>query len=233
MAFVERAASVMKTYLDHPASAKAADQAHHDVPDPLAGLVGAERAAVDAARAAPYDTVRLHAAMELLRTSQKLAELDALYDAAPSATQCDAAVLSVWCSVPRIQSNGPEMLRRAEEMFRLHPGHFKSRVHMMFALHATKGYEETMQQVEVWMAEFPDNADLISTAAIIAHASQRWAVAEQYWLWMDKNFPGGLDAHMFRLHVLGLRHQGKDAEAAEAFDEARRKYPDHPILAYV
>jgi Polysaccharide biosynthesis enzyme WcbI len=229
--FVERAASVMKMYLDRPAGAAAAVPGHHDGPDPLAHLVGAERAAVDAAREAPYDTAILHGAMSLLRTSQKLAELDALYDAAPRATQCDSAVMSIWCSVPRMQRDGPEMLQRAEEMLRLHPGQAKARVHMIFALHATKGYEETMRQVEVWMAEFPDNPDIISTTAIIAHASHQWSVAEQYWRWMDKNFRGGLDAHMFRMLVMELRCQSKDAEAAQALDEARRKYPNSPALA--
>jgi hypothetical protein len=199
--------------------------------DPLGQLVEAEREAVDAAREAPYDAAVLHHALNMLRKNGKLAELDMLYDAAPRATQCDAGVISVWCSVPRIQRNGPEMIRRAEEMLRLHPGDVKARSHMIFAQHATKGYGEAIRQAEIWMAEFPDDHNIIGPAATIALASDQWSVSEQLWRRMDKIHPGGLDAGMWRMFVIALRRQGKDEEAAQAFDEARRKYPDSPVFA--
>ena len=199
--------------------------------DPLAHLVGEEWEAVVAARIAPYDGARLHWVMSLLRRNQKLAEVDALYDAAPRAMQCDADVISVWCSIPRIRRDGPEMLRRATEMFRLNPKNVKACSHMIFALHATKGYEETMRQAEIWMAEFPDNENIIAPAAIVASDSQHWSAAEQLLRRLEKIFPPGMDApNCFRL-VVALRCLAKADEAAEVLDEARREFPDHPLLA--
>jgi predicted RNase H-like HicB family nuclease len=215
--------------LDHPD--KAAVEGNRHETDPLSHLVGAERAAVDAARAAPCDTRVLHDAMNLLRNQRKLAEVDAIYDAAPHETQCDAAILSVWCSIPRMRGDGPEMLRRAEEMLRLHPDLAKACMHMIFALHATKGYEATMQQAELWMARFPDEPNIISVTATIAHASQQWSVAEQLWHKMEKIYAPGLDPGMWRMLVIELRQLGKAAEAAQAFNEACRKFPGSPHLA--
>jgi hypothetical protein len=198
--------------------------------DPLAHLVGEEWKAVVAARIAPYDSTRLNGAMDLLRRNQRLAEVDALYNAAPHAMQCDAAVISVWCSIPRMRGDGPEMLRRATEMFRLHPKDVKACSHMIFALYATKGFDETMRQAEIWMAEFPDNENIIAPVAIVASDSQHWSVSEQLLRKLTRIFPQGMDAgNCFRL-VVALRCLAKPDEAARVLDEARGKFPDHPLL---
>jgi predicted Zn-dependent protease len=166
-----------------------------------------------------------------LRANGKLAELDMLYDAAPPVTQCDAAVISSWCSVPRVQRNGPEAIRRAQEILRLHPEDVKARSHMIFALHVTRGYEEAVRHAEIWMREFPDNHNIIGATATIALDSGQPSVAEQLLRKMDKAHPGSLDAGMWRMLVIALRQQGKTEEAAQAFREARHKYPDNPVFA--
>jgi tetratricopeptide (TPR) repeat protein len=215
--------------LDHPD--KADVEGSRDETDPLAHLVGAERAAVEAARAAPYDTRLLHDAMNQLRNQRMLAEVDALYDAAPRETQCDASTLSVWCSIPRMRNDGPEMLRRAEEMRRVHPDLAKACMHMIFALHATQGYEATMRQCEIWMAQFPNDLDIVSVSATIAHASQQWSKAVELWRKTEQVHPPGLAPSMWRMLVIELRQLGKAAEAAAAFNEACRRFPGSPQLA--
>jgi tetratricopeptide (TPR) repeat protein len=225
------AASTPTTDQDSPVVAEPAVPEPMITSDPLAHLVGEEWEAVVAARIAPYDGTRLHWAMNLLRRNEKLAEVDALYDAAPRAMQCDAAVISLWCSIPRMRREGPEMLRRATQMSRLHPKDVKAYSHMIFALHATKGYDETMRQAESWMAEFPDNENIIAPLALIASDSQQWSAVEQLLRKLEKIFPPGMDAdNCFRL-VVALRCLAKPDEAAQALDEARAKFPDHPLLA--
>jgi hypothetical protein len=229
--FVERAASVMKMHLDGVTRSVAEVQSHETGPDPFAELVGEDREAVLAAQQSRYNTAVVHGSLEVLRRNMKLAELDALYDSLPISTRTDAAVMSVWCSVSRIRHDAPEMLRRAQELLHYHPKLVSARANMIYAMHATQGYVETMRQAEIWLSEAPNDHNIISAIAFIAQVSEEWSVAEQFWRLMDKHFRGGLDAGMSRSLVITLRRQGKTTEATQALEEARRKFPDNRILS--
>lgn len=228
--FVTRAAALIRMHEARPPETARLPGAGQNEPDRLAQLTGDERAAVDAAREAPHDGALLHDAMNLLRSRGKLAELEQLYDAAPAGTQTDHAVISVWCSIPRIRKDGPEAVRRATEMLRHYPDAPKSAAHMIFALQATAGYAEAMQYSAGWMARFPDTPDLIGPTAVIAIQASAWADAETYFRLLDRISKHGLDAGEWRLLVLALRRQGKDADAAAALEEGLRKHPGHSLL---
>lgn len=228
--FVTRAAALIRMHEARPREAARPSGVGTNEPDRFAPLADDEQAAVDAAHQAPFDGALLHHAMNLLRSRRKLAELDALYDAAPAATQTDGAVISVWCSIPRIQGNGPEAVRRATEMLRHYPDAPKSAAHMIFALHATAGYAEATRYSASWMARFPDTPDLIGPTAMIAIQAGVWADAERHYRSLDKFSRNGLDAGDWRMLVLALRRQGKDADAAAALEEGLRKHPGHSLL---
>jgi tetratricopeptide (TPR) repeat protein len=220
----------LKTYLDRPAGTAPAGDRAEDDGHPFEHLEGAEKQAIEAVREAPYDPAVLHRALEILRQNRRLVEVDLLYDRAPRAVQTNHAVISTWCSVPRILGDGPEQLRRAEEMGRLHPNNAKSLNHMIFALHATKGFAETMRHVETWMVEYPDNLDILGPAANVALSSEQYAVAEEIYRKLETVQRGGLEAGSYRLLIIALRRQNKTEEAKRTLEEALRKHPGSNVL---
>jgi tetratricopeptide (TPR) repeat protein len=229
-AFIQHSALILRDYLDRPPGASQLADRPEDEVDPFTHLVGAERQAIEAARETPYDPATLHRAFEILRQNGRLDEIDLLYERAPRAVQNNHAVISVWCSIPRIRGDGPEQLRRAEQMGRIHPNQAKSLNHMIFALHATKGFEETMRHVEKWMVEYPDDINILGPAANIALWSEQYGIAEQIFRKLDAVQHGGLEGGSYRMLIIALRRQNKTEEATRTLAEALRKFPGSNML---
>ncbi len=185
---------------------------------------------VDAVRSAPFDPAVCHRAMQMLRNQGKLAEVDLLYTLAPVAVRFDHAVMSVWCSIPRILQDSVEQLRRAEKMKFVFPNDPKSLNHMIFALYATVGFDSAMKNVERWMAEYPDNLDILGPAANIAFWAERYAVAEDIYRHLAEVQRGGLEAGSYRMLIIALRRQCKNDVADRTLAEALSKYPGSNLL---
>jgi tetratricopeptide (TPR) repeat protein len=230
MQFVKAAALTVKMYRDQPMGITRASESTEDDVAPFAHLLGADKQAVDAVRETPYDPATTHRAFETLRRNGRLAEIDLLYTLAPQAVRSNHAVMSVWCSIPRILRDGSEQLRRAEEMRRLYPDDSKSLNHMIFAVHATKGFEETMHHVKKWMVEYPDDIDILGPAANIALSSEQYAVAEEIYQKLKSVQRGGLEAGSYRLLIIALERQNKTEEAEWTSEEALCKYPGSDVL---
>jgi tetratricopeptide (TPR) repeat protein len=200
------------------------------LPDVFVGLGDQERDLVETTLNSPDDPSKWMPAGEALRRAGALDALDALWSGAPPITRYDAAVISVWASVPRIRQDWPEALRRAREMIDRYPDRAKGRTHLMYALHATVGYAEAMRQVEEWLAQFPDHPDIIGPAADAATAAQDWPTAERLWRALAEVQKLGLGAGQWRCLILSLGGQNKSHEATEVLTQALAMFPDDRFL---
>jgi tetratricopeptide (TPR) repeat protein len=180
---------------------------------------------------APEDPQGWFISVSMLRELRRFDDLDALLLGASEDIFFDYGIMSIWASIPRIQREWPEALRRAQQMIDRYPDGSKGYHHAIYAIDQLRDYEWTLREIDELMHRFPDDHNIIAPAADVAMRHNDWDRATALWERFEKLYPGS--AGRRRSYIISLMRSSDTTLASAICEQSMKEFPDDSRIAFL